>query len=289
MVSGDFRAQAVGPGRASPRRERHNRMRGRWIRGDRIGLEFAHETRLDCSADRADEGASRGHRPQLPRYRSSSSAENRRKPEPVTRRAAPRGPPPAHLVGRAAPRYQSCAGARAQHFGDRRDDRVATIPCSSAARQSSSSATTDSFRRRSPGWSATRSGLRFRSKFDMAQLARSRPEVAAGEMGCARLSPVSRIEGRAFGRELGKALAGPASPAARRLSQALGSGARPLGRAAAVDEIEHEADRLRGHEEQLRAVGQADEEIEAAEDSDRPDEPGRGRAELALAYPVRGA
>src|SRR5258705_1572472 len=25
---------------------------GRWLKGDRIGLEFAHETRLDCSADK---------------------------------------------------------------------------------------------------------------------------------------------------------------------------------------------------------------------------------------------
>src|SRR5689334_17185989 len=53
-------------------------------------------------------------------------------------------------------------------------------------------------------------------------------------------------------------------------------GARPLRRTAAVDEVEEQADHLSGHEKDLRAIGQADEQVQAAEDSDRADDR-RGR------------
>ena len=39
------------------------------------------------------------------------------------------------------------------------------------------------------------------------------------------------------------------------------SGTRPLRRPAAVDRVKHEPDHLRAHEEQLRAIGQADEQV----------------------------
>src|SRR4051812_39776136 len=61
------------------------------------------------------------------------------------------------------------------------------------------------------------------------------------------------------------------------------SGTRALGRASPVDRVKHEPDHLRAQEEQLRAVGQADEQIDAAEDSDQRDERRRRRSELALA------
>ena len=51
MVSRPVRADAVGPGRSPPWRPRHDRVRVRWIRDGRIGLEFAHETRLDGRRD----------------------------------------------------------------------------------------------------------------------------------------------------------------------------------------------------------------------------------------------
>ena len=54
---------------------------------------------------------------------------------------------------------------------------------------------------------------------------------------------------------------------------------RPLRGAAAVDRVEEEADHLRRHEEDLRAVRQADEQVEAAEDSDRPDKRRQRRSE----------
>src|SRR4029079_10095517 len=60
-------------------------------------------------------------------------------------------------------------------------------------------------------------------------------------------------------------------------SSATAARARPLSRPAAVDRVEHKADHLRRQEEQLSAVRKADEEIEAAEDSNRSDDPGERR------------
>src|SRR5690348_936222 len=65
-------------------------------------------------------------------------------------------------------------------------------------------------------------------------------------------------------------------------SSATDANSRPLRRPAAVDRIKHEADDLRRHEEQLGPVRKADEEVKAAEDSDGPDDGGRGGAELPL-------
>ena len=66
----------------------------RWLKGGRIGLEFAHETRLDCSADEQPR-CLRSHRPQLSRPcvrdrgdRPLPAARNRveqRRPTPATR------------------------------------------------------------------------------------------------------------------------------------------------------------------------------------------------------------
>ena len=38
----------------------------RWLRDDRVGLEFAHETRIDCDPEDARRPAARRHPPQLP-------------------------------------------------------------------------------------------------------------------------------------------------------------------------------------------------------------------------------
>ena len=54
----------------------------------------------------------------------------------------------------------------------------------------------------------------------------------------------------------------------RRAAPLQARAARPLGRAAAVDRVEDQPDHLRADEEELRAVGQADEQVEAAEDAD---------------------
>src|SRR5438270_12706887 len=45
------------------------------------------------------------------------------------------------------------------------------------------------------------------------------------------------------------------------------TGARPLRRPSAIDEVEHHPDRLRGEEEDLSTIGQANEEIKAAKNS----------------------
>src|SRR5689334_814822 len=61
------------------------------------------------------------------------------------------------------------------------------------------------------------------------------------------------------------------------------SGARPIRGAAAVHEIEQQPDCLRTEEENLGAVRQADEQVEAAENSHRSYDWRSGRPELALA------
>src|SRR5690349_11736039 len=64
---------------------------------------------------------------------------------------------------------------------------------------------------------------------------------------------------------------------------------RPLRRAAAVDRVEDQADHLSADEEQLGAARQADEQIDAAEDSAEADDPRQRRAELALGVGLAAA
>ncbi len=45
----------------------------RWIRDDRVGLEFAHETRIDCDPGDARRAVARRHPPQFPGRRSGAS------------------------------------------------------------------------------------------------------------------------------------------------------------------------------------------------------------------------
>src|SRR5829696_8994032 len=61
------------------------------------------------------------------------------------------------------------------------------------------------------------------------------------------------------------------------------TGARLFRRAATIDEIEQQPDDLSDDEKDLRAVGQADEQIDAAKDAEYADRPGRRRPELAFA------
>src|SRR3954453_13310440 len=84
------------------------------------------------------------------------------------------------------------------------------------------------------------------------------------------------------GLSLTSSTAAPPSALQAATSPNRGGIARSLRRAAAVDRVEDQTDHLRADEEDLRAVGQADEQIEAAENSDRRDERRRGSAELAL-------
>src|SRR3954469_3780726 len=60
--------------------------------------------------------------------------------------------------------------------------------------------------------------------------------------------------------------------------------ARALRRAVTIDRVEHQSDHLRREEEDLRPVGQADEQIEATEDTEWRDQPGRRGAKFALRF-----
>ena len=147
-----------------------------WIREDRIGLEFAHETRLDCSADQADEGASRSHCPQFSRY-PVRAARNLSKPNPCSTSSGSEGRHPLIWSG-------------VLHHRDKKlRVRVRNISATGAMIESNDPVLVggqailelgdDGFIPATVAWLlGDQVGLRFRSKFDMAQLARSRPEVA---------------------------------------------------------------------------------------------------------------
>src|SRR3954466_6214873 len=62
----------------------------------------------------------------------------------------------------------------------------------------------------------------------------------------------------------------------------MGASACPLRRLPPVDEVEHDPDRLRRHEEELCTVGQANEQIKAAQNADSRHERRGRRSELAL-------
>ena len=124
MVAGDFEPTAVGPGRASPRRERHGRMRGAVAQGrpDRPRIRPRDPARL--LGRQAGRGAARSHRPQLsrPRVRGLGEAGQPAKLEHGEKRTDGRHP----LIwsGTIHHDFQSSADPAAQHFRDRRDGRM---------------------------------------------------------------------------------------------------------------------------------------------------------------------
>ena len=73
MVAGDFKAKLWDRSTwCSATASRHGEIECavRWIRDDRIGLEFAHETQVDCDPETLDELLRAGHPQQLSRASS---------------------------------------------------------------------------------------------------------------------------------------------------------------------------------------------------------------------------
>jgi PilZ domain-containing protein len=148
----------------------------RWIRGDRVGLEFAHETRLDCSADEQASVLREVIIRSFPDLRFE-------RPEP--------GPEPEPLPEehRRERRHPLIWSGLLHHRDSKNRVRVRNLSSTGAMIETSEPVTVggqailelgeDGFIPATVAWMiGDQVGLRFRTRFDMAQLARSRPEVA---------------------------------------------------------------------------------------------------------------
>ncbi|MGE5563960.1 MAG: PilZ domain-containing protein [Bacillota bacterium] len=177
----------------------------RWIRGDRIGLEFAHETRLDCSSDEMANVLRDVITRSFPDARFEAADEDHADPEP----AAEDDPLPERRSGerRAADRrVRSARGKPGEHRRATRhpliwsgtlhlDDQSTTVRVRNI---SSTGAMIECREPLAPGaepvlqlndeaalgatvqWVVgSQVGLKFHRPFDMQLLGRSKPEVAA--------------------------------------------------------------------------------------------------------------
>ena len=154
----------------------------RWLRGDRIGLEFAHETRIDCDADTRDAlllDVVRRSFPDLVAQPREPEAEpvDVDPVDPASRRTERRHP----LIWMGDIHYQ--------HSTDR--VRLRNISAHGAMIESSVSYKTGAEllldlgeagqHFATVGWTcADKAGLVFDRVFDLATLSKARPEVAAG-------------------------------------------------------------------------------------------------------------
>jgi hypothetical protein len=188
----------------------------RWMRGDRVGLEFAHETRLDCSSDemasvlrdvitrsfpdaRFDEAAEEPQDLQpadeqesplpVPRVDEQRPAERRvrtARATPGDHRRAPRHPliwsGTLRLGNRSAPvrvRNISSTGAMIECT---EDFTVGAEPVLHLGDEATMPGTVQ--------WVVgAQIGLKFHARFDMRRLARSKPEVAAAPPSAQRSRP----------------------------------------------------------------------------------------------------
>jgi len=146
-----------------------------WIRGDRFGLEFAHETRLDCSADE--------------QAKVLREVVMRSFPDLQFELPATAEPEPTNDEQRGDRRHPLIWSGVLHHRDAKIRVRVRNISTTGAMIESPDPVLVggqailelgeDGFIPATIAWLVgDEVGLRFRSKFDMAQLARSRPEVA---------------------------------------------------------------------------------------------------------------
>jgi hypothetical protein len=158
----------------------------RWIRGDRLGLEFAHETRLDCSAAEREAllreviTRSFGDVPiELPRCERTRKADTERQVDPASdQRIADRHPliwtGVLHHDYQSSPirvRNISTTGCMIECSAPVRVDTEPLLELSDALSVSGTVV-----------WVVgDQVGFRFHSPFDMAQLAESLPDVAPSE------------------------------------------------------------------------------------------------------------
>ena len=139
-----------------------------WIREDRIGLEFAHETRLDCSPTKQTKVLRQFDQPPTPQSEPAIEEQRREGRHPLI-------------------------WSGVLHHRDKKMRvRVRNISSTGAMIELSEPVLVggqailelgdDGFIPATVAWLVgDQVGLSFRSKFDMAQLARSRPEVAAAK------------------------------------------------------------------------------------------------------------
>jgi hypothetical protein len=153
----------------------------RWVRGTRFGLEFAHETRIDCDAEIHDatlKDVIRKSFPESDRFAAGESAPV----QPVA--------PPAHE--RQDTRHPLIWSGLIHHHDETVVARLRNISAHGALIQSTSPFTDGSEVLLDLGNSGTiaaivcwcrgdQTGLSFAEEFDVRRLARSKPEVASAE------------------------------------------------------------------------------------------------------------
>jgi hypothetical protein len=146
----------------------------RWIREGRVGLEFAHETHLDCSADK------QAHVLREVVVRSFPDLK-------FEEHAAPEPQPEEHRIERRHPLIWS---GTLHHRGSDIRVRVRNISSTGAMIETSEPVLVggqailelgeDGFIPGTVAWMVgDLVGLRFRGRFDLSQLAKARPDVAA--------------------------------------------------------------------------------------------------------------
>jgi hypothetical protein len=144
-----------------------------WIRDDRIGLEFAHETRLDCSADEQ----AKVLRKVVVRSFPDLQFEQPPEAEPITEEQRREGRHPLIWSGVLHHR-DSKIRVRVRNISNTGAMIESTDPVLVGG-QAILELGEDGFIPATISWLiGDQVGLRFRRKFDMAQLARSRPQVA---------------------------------------------------------------------------------------------------------------
>ena len=155
----------------------------RWLRGDRIGLEFAHETRIDCDADARDAlllDVVRRSFPDLVAQPRESEPEQPEvnEAEAASRRSERRHPliwmgevHYQHSTDRVRLRNISAHGAMIEGSANYRTGAELLLDLGEAGQHFAT-----------VGWTcADKAGLVFDRLFDLATLSKSRPEVAAGQ------------------------------------------------------------------------------------------------------------
>lgn len=177
MVSGDFKAKLWDKVQLHLGENGTIACAVRWIRGDRVGLEFAHETRIDCGGDEQAEILREVVRQSFPDFTPKAPIE----PAPVEHEGTEGRREPRHPLvwsGLLHHDYQSTPvrlrniSATGVMIDCQAPLRVGSEPLLELSDSLSVSATV--------AWViGDQAGLRFHTPFDLYDLARSRPQVAA--------------------------------------------------------------------------------------------------------------
>ena len=177
-----LQGQAVGPGRpaSSPATASGGSIECavRWIRGDRFGLEFAHETRIDCDARDPRRAAAAGDpHAASPSRRSSPAPDPARLEQLDDNRAVARHP----LIWNGVLHHDYRMGSRpaAQRLERRRADRMPGEPAERSRPSISSSTRSAALPRPSAGAAATSRASPSTSRSTSPTLAKAAPDLAS--------------------------------------------------------------------------------------------------------------